>query len=110
MKKQVEFVDGESAYRFIILDGEGGIFEIEKSTLVFHTGKCYECFFKGLHAKPDYSMLPPKEEIKGQAKHVFDTVESILINACESIDDIWFSKSDECDDGTSMEDLSERAF
>lgn len=109
MKKQVEFVDGESAYRFMFSDGEGGIFEIEKGTLVFHTGKFYECFFKGLHEKPDYSMLPPEGEIKGQAKHVFDTVESILINACNSIDDSWFSKLDEGNDA-SMEDLSERAF
>lgn len=110
MKKQVKFVDGESAYRFMFSDGEGDIFEIEKSTLVFHTGKFYECFFKGLHEKPDYSMLLPEEEIKGQAKHVFDTVESIITNVCKSIDDGWFSKSDEIDDDTSIEDLGGRAF
>lgn len=109
MKKQVKFVDGESAYRFMFSDDKGDVFEIEKSTLVFHTGKFYECFFKGLHEKPDYSMLSPEVEIKGQAKHVFDTVESILTNACKSIDDSWFSKSDEGDDEALIEDLSDRA-
>lgn len=100
MKKQVKFVDEESTYCFMFSDGEGSIFEIEKGTLVFHTGKFYECFFKGLHEKPDYSMLPPEGEIKGQAKHVFDTVESILINACKSIDNSWFSKLGEGDDAS----------
>ena len=54
MKKQVKFVDGKSAYRFMFSDGEGDVFEIEKDTLIFHAGKFYECFFKGLHEKPDY--------------------------------------------------------
>lgn len=110
MKRQVKFVDGESAYRFMFSDGEEDVFEIEKDTLLFRAGKFYECFFKGLHEKPEYSMLPPEGEIKGQAKHVYDTVEAIISSACKSIDSNWFSKSDESDDGTSMEDLGERAF
>ena len=98
MKKQVKFVHGESAYRFMFPDGEGGVFEIEKSTLTFHAGKFYECFFKGLHEKPDYSLLPLEEGIKGQARHVYDTVEAIFSSACDSIDNSWFCKPDE-DDG-----------
>ena len=107
MKKQIKFVDGESTYRFMFSDGEGDIFEIEKDTLIFHAGKFYECFFKGLHEKPDYSMLPLKGEIRGQAKHVFDTVEAIISSACKSIDNSWFSKLDEGNGDTSIEDLGD---
>ena len=110
MKKQVKFVDGENAYRFMFSDGEGDVFEIEKSTLTFHAGKFYECFFKGLHEKPDYSMIPPEGEIKGQAKHVYDTVEAIISSACKSIDNSWFSKSDEGNSDAAFENLSECTF
>lgn len=95
MKRQVSFTDEAEAYRFTPQYKEDGAFEIRKDTLVFNSNDFYQLFFKGLDAKPEYEVVNSGAELKGQAKHVFDTVSDIFKKACDSIDDAWFSKTKE---------------
>lgn len=97
MKRQIKFVDEKDTYRFVLVNDESVIFDIQKSTLSFSTSKFYECFFKGLHEKPVYELVPPVEDIKGQAKHVYETVKEILDKACSSIEEKWFKEENEQD-------------
>lgn len=90
MKRQIKFADEESVYRFILVDDDSVTFDIQKSTLSFNTSKFYECFFKGIREKPEYELLPLAGDIKGQAKHVYETVKDILDKACTSIEEKWF--------------------
>ncbi len=93
MKKQINFSDESTAYRFT-LEAKNTVFEICKDTLVFSSENFYKIFFQGLEEKPEYELVNSGEELKGQAKHVFDTVAAILKKACESIDASWFEESD----------------
>lgn len=97
MKRQIKFADEEEAYRFVLVGDDSVIFEIQKNTLNFSTSKFYECFFKGVHEKPEYELLLPTGEIRGQAKHVYETVKGILDKACSSIEEKWFKEENEHD-------------
>lgn len=55
----------------------------------------YDELSQGYNAKPEYEVVNSGAELKGQAKHVFDTVSDIFKKACDSIDDAWFSKTKE---------------
>ena len=79
MKRQVSFTDEAEAYRFMPQYKEDGAFEIRKDTLVFNSNDFYQLFFKGLDAKPEYEVVNSGAELKGQAKHVFDTVSDIMV-------------------------------
>ncbi len=94
MKKQINFSDKPQAYCFALEDN-GVDFEIKKDSLIFSSNDFYELFFKGIDEKPEYELVKPDEELKGQAKHVFDTVAAILKKTCESIDANWFKESNE---------------
>lgn len=109
MKRQVSFADDAEAYRFALTDKEDAIFEIRKDTLAFNSNDFYRLFFKGLDDKPEYEVVHPDGELKGQAKHVFDTVTAIFKKACDSIDVAWFAKTEEPVDET-LDDLNEMDF
>lgn len=98
MKKQIRFADEGDVYRFVLVGDDSVIFDIQKNTLSFSTSKFYECFFKGAHEKPEYELLPPSGDIKGQAKHVYETVKDILDKACSSIEEKWFKEENRQDD------------
>lgn len=100
MKKQINFSDKPQAYCFA-LEGNSIDFEIKKDSLTFNSNDFYELFFKGIDEKPEYELVNPDGELKGQAKHVFDTVAAILKKACDSIDANWFKASDEQTDNSS---------
>lgn len=95
MKRQVSFADEAEAYRFVLADNEDVAFEISKDTLTFDSDDFYRLFFKGLDEKPEYEVANPDGKLKGQAKHVFDTVAAIFKKACDSIDAAWFVKTEE---------------
>lgn len=95
MKKQVSFSDEPKAYRFALAGDDDVTFEISKETLTFSSNDFYKLFFKKLDEKPEYELVKPGEELKGQAKHVFDTVAAILKKTCDSIDAGWFKEPDE---------------
>lgn len=94
MKRQIRFTDEVAAYRFTSVDNDTAIFEIKKDTLTFSSGSFYKAFFKGLTEKPEYELIMSADGLKGQAKHVFDTVSAIFKKACDSIDDAWFDTVD----------------
>jgi len=94
MKRQVSFADEAEAYRFALVDKENVTFEIRKDTLAFKTNEFYRLFFKGLDEKPEYEVVNPGGELKGQAKHVFDTVAAVFKTACDSIDAAWFAETE----------------
>lgn len=94
MTRQVEFHEGADSYRFVLDGRSDTAFEIQKDTLVFSASKFYECFFKGLTEKPIYELCEPSSELKGQARHVFETVATIFQEACDSIDASWFDLAD----------------
>ncbi|WP_452040672.1 hypothetical protein [Adlercreutzia rubneri] len=94
MTKQINFLDEPSTYRFALKGDDDTAFEISKDTLIFNSNDFYRLFFKGLKEKPEYELVTPDIEPKGQAKHVFDTVAAILEKACDSIDADWFKNVD----------------
>lgn len=100
MKKQINFSDEPQAYRFA-LEGNDVYFEIKKDSLAFSSNDFYELFFKGMDEKPEYELVKPDGELKGQAKHVYDTVAAILKKTCDSIDADWFKVPDEQADDNS---------
>jgi len=94
MTKQINFLDETNAYRFELKGNDDAVFEISKDTLIFNSNDFYRLFFKGLEEKPEYELVTPDIELKGQAKHVFDTVAAILKKAFDSIDADWFKNVD----------------
>lgn len=101
MKKRINFASEPTVYRFTLEDESEKVFEIAKNTLTFSSDDFYKLFFRGLNEKPEYELVKPTEELRGQAKHVFDTVAAILKKACDSIDANWFKVSDEQTDSGS---------
>lgn len=95
MKKQINFSDGENSYCFTLKEDNKVIFKISKETLVFSSDDFYKLFFQGLDEKPEYDLINSGDELKGQAKHVFETVDAILKKTCSSIDADWFKESDD---------------
>jgi len=109
MKRQVRFVDDIDAYHFILNESESISFSLSKDTLSFSANDFYRCFFKGIDEKPDYVLTCPDDELKGQPKHVFDTVEAIFKKACDSTDENWFKKQEDAD-AQNLPDLNEDDF
>lgn len=109
MKRQVSFADEAEAYRFTLVDKEVVTFEIRKDTLAFNSNDFYRLFFKGLDEKPEYEVVNSDGELKGQAKHVFDTVAAVFKKACDSIDATWFAKTEEPVAET-LDDLNDMDF
>lgn len=95
MKKQVNFAETAEGYIFSSDDDiETNVFMVDKDTLIFNTNDFYEHFFKGLSEKPEYTLSQPIDELKGKAKHVYDTVAAIFKKACVSIEESWFQTDD----------------
>lgn len=109
MKRQVSFTDEAKAYLFTLMGEEDAYFEIRKDTLAFSSNDFYQLFFKGLDEKPEYEVVNPGDELKGQAKHVFDTVVAIFKKACDSIDADWFMR-DETQATEEAGDLGDQSF
>lgn len=95
MKKQIRFEDARDAYRFMLVGDDDTVFEINKGTLAFNSNEFYKTFFKGLDEKPEYEFSQTAEDLKGQAKHVFDTVAAIFKKTCDSIEASWFTAVEE---------------
>lgn len=101
MKKHINFSDESTAYLFMLDGDDGKLFEIGKDTLVFSSDDFYRLFFQGLDEKPDYELVNTGDDLSGQAKHIFDTVDAILKKACDSINADWFKTPDEQTDNES---------
>lgn len=95
MKRQINFADESTVYRFTLENEGEKVFEIAKNTLTFSSDDFYKLFFQGLDEKPEYELTKPTGELRGQAKHVYDTVAAILKKTCDSIDADWFKVPDE---------------
>lgn len=108
MKRHIRFSDEASAYRFVLVGEESTVFEIDKGTLTFNEKAFYELFFRGLTEKPSYELVLPADDLKEQAKHVFDTVQAIFQKTCRSIDEAWFTPNDAKEH--SPENLEGQAF
>lgn len=109
MKRQVRFEETGDDYRFSLVGDDKIAFTISKKTLTFSADKFYAVFFKGLEEKPNYEVLRGEDELRGQAKHIYDTVAAIFEKTCSSIDESWFEKQDTaCEQNE--EDLTETEF
>lgn len=89
MKKQIKFIESETAYRFESADQDRS-FELCKSDLSFSSTKFYECFFKGLEEIPEYELIGLNGKPGPQTLHVYKTVEKILAETCKKLDASWF--------------------